>query len=100
MVSSKNGTRRPRKSGLSSLFDCLLCLPLCCACCLNLAGRLLCWERASHSVLPVCYRKNVVILHVYVFSFQPGVYGGTLKALIASILGPAFLTLHQENMSM
>ena len=34
VVPSKNGNRCPRKSGLSLLYDCLLCLPLCRACCL------------------------------------------------------------------
>ena len=29
VVPSKNGNRHPRKNGLSSLYDCLLCMPLC-----------------------------------------------------------------------
>ena len=44
------------------------------------AGWLPCRERASHSALCVCCRKNV-------FSFPPGVYVGPLN-LIAWIPGP------------
>ena len=53
------------------------------------AGWLPCWERASHSPLRVCCRKNVLVCIVYFF--PPGVYVETLN-LITSIPGPSFLT--------
>ena len=95
IVPSKNGNQCPRKCGLSSLYNCLLCLPLCSACYLSFQLKLNwlpCWEGASHSVIQVCCRKNVLF---YVFYFPPGVYVGAFN-LIASIPGPSILTLYRD----
>ena len=56
-----NDNRCPRKSGVSSLYYCLLCLPLCrnrsLSFLLKPSRWLPCWEKASHSGLRVCCRK-------------------------------------------
>ena len=108
----KKNNRCPMKSGLSSLYYCLLCLLLCpmksglsslyyCLLCL-----LLCRARSLSFLLkqPDGYLvgKELVILLFecvvgkcfVVFSFPPTVYVGTLN-LIASIPDPSFLTLRK-----
>ena len=72
VVPSKIGNRCPSKSGLPSLCDCLLWLPLYRACCLLFRLKL---SRmavllvgvgggASHSALRVCCRKNILLCFV------------------------------------
>ena len=67
-----NGNQCPRKSGLSSLYDCLLCLPLCRARSLSLLKHPdlePCLERACHSAFRVCCRKNVLLWLTLCFCF-------------------------------
>ena len=59
--------------------------------CLNLAGWIPFWERASHSALPSVLSEKCFVTF-YEFSFPPGVYVGTLN-VTAPIPGPTFLTL-------
>ena len=96
LVPSKNDNRCPRKSGLSSLHYCLLCLHLSRIRCLSFLLKLsrmatLFGKSYSFCSSSVLSEKCYVF---YVFSFPPGVCVGTLN-LIASIPGlvPLFLLI-------
>ena len=90
----KNANRCPRKSGLSSLYYCLFCLPLCRA--RFLSFRLKLSQMATllgknRSFCSSCVLSEKCFVVFYVFSFPPAVYVGTLN-FIASIPGPFILT--------
>ena len=95
-VPSKNGNRCPRKSGprkrgLSSLYDCLLCLPLLPFVWVEtLPGGYLVGKELVILLFVFVVGKCFVIY--YVFSFAPAVYVRTLN-LIALIPGTSILTL-------
>ena len=60
-----------------------MCVPVPCSCLATLTFYLI-------FALRVCFWE--MFCYIYVFSFPPGVYVGTLN-LIASIHGPSMLTL-------
>ena len=80
-----------RKSGLSSFYYCLLCLPLCHARCFLFRLKLgyLVGKELVILLFP-CVLSEKCFDVFYVFSFPPGVYVGTLN-LIALIPGPSIL---------
>ena len=99
VVPSKNGNRCPSKSGLSSLYYCVLCLTLCRARCLSFwlkFNRMATLLGKSQSFCSLCVLSEKCFVVFNLFSLTPGVYVGTLN-LIASIPGPSVLTLSDNK---
>ena len=93
IVPSKNDNQCPRKSGLSSLFYCLLCLPLCRARCLSFRLKLSGMASLLGKSLSFCslcvFQKNVLLCFMYFLSHLVSMLG---LSLIVLIPGPSILT--------
>ena len=82
VVPSKNGNRCPRKSGLSSLYVCLLCLPLSRARCLSFWWNLSRMTTLLGKSYSFCFSRVLSekwFVMFCVFSLPSGVYVGTLN---------------------